>query len=319
MYLAVGGVNQVLILDASDGSNYACVARLTAETSDFDNVVCSVAFSPVGALLACGMGAYGVVKLWDNLEDNSVYCEELKGPCVKDDEVNRVLFNCDGSRLLAINTVNSIAAVWDMNDRRFLFKAEIGYQSPAQFTADGNTIVAFVGELLMCQVLFIDATTGAQSLLDIGNRLQSFVQLSPNGDLVARACCNYEIEILGLSRDSIQSLRWLTGPVGNLARVDFGADGNKLVTSSNSGTLRLWRLDIDSCLHCFQYNGLSGSVEAVVIHPVVDQLVELRSSRDGATLTVYDVNSDSRVPIQLPNEFGFMHSIGFSAAPTILM
>jgi hypothetical protein len=76
---------------------------------------------------------------------------------------------------------------------------------------------------------------------------------------------------------------------------------------------------MDSCLHCFQCNGLSGSVEAVVIHPVLDQLVELRSSRDSATLTVYDVNSDRRVPIELPSEFGFMYSIGFSAAPTLLM
>jgi WD40 repeat protein len=125
MYLAVGGVNQVLILDASDGSNYACVARLTAETSDFDNVVCSVAFSPVGALLACGMGAYGVVKLWDNLEDNSVYCEELKGPFDTDDEVNRVLFNCDGSRLLAINTVNYNS---DRLDKKYIRAASCSKQ-----------------------------------------------------------------------------------------------------------------------------------------------------------------------------------------------
>jgi WD40 repeat protein/energy-coupling factor transporter ATP-binding protein EcfA2 len=230
----------------------------------------SISFHPQGERFASA-GNDGAIKLWDL---NGVKSLEIK-PCeaVESRNIWSVAFSPDGEKL-AFAYENGTLIVWDLKDNNLIFKCQkhTAPVSALSFYHDGTKLVS--GSLDRTIKLW-DIKEGYKATSQREKRVRH-VSISPTGQLVAAfedgtisfLSEDYSsiLKTLNSHREAVFKVSFITndklvscgqdktikfwscnrkfeGHSGRINQGDFSKDNNILVTASDDGTAKLWKLD----------------------------------------------------------------------------
>jgi WD40 repeat protein len=199
-------------------------------------VVTSVAFSPDGQHLASG-GLDGTVRLWDPNTGRQLSAL-LNDPT---DKVTSVAFSPDGQRV-ACGTFDHGIRLLSLDTGQPIGnppKPDSGTVTSVAFSPDGHRLVSG-SDAGNVQLWHADDGTPDGDARDQGQPV-SAVAFSPDGTLVAAADLNRSVRLWYADYPQ-EATGPLAGHTDAVRSVEFSADGSRLVTGSNDGTVRMWDL-----------------------------------------------------------------------------
>jgi len=296
----------------------------------------SVAFSPDGKRLACGVGtADQIVQLWDVTTGLKLLAFRGSGGAV-----HSVAFSPDGKRL-ATGSINNTVELWDTDTGQRLqsLKGHTALVRSVAFSPDGKRLAsasddgtvelwdAITGKELrafrghtnsVSSVVFSPdgkrlasaSTDGTVRLWDPGKSVQILrghkdlvysVVFSPDGKRLASASITVKLWDATTGKE-IQTLRRHTGSY--VLSVAFSPEGRRLATGSLDKTVKLW--DATTGEEIQTLRGHTGSVDSVAFSPDGKRLAS--SGRD-KTVKLWDV---SQRPQILRGHTGQVWSVSFS-------
>jgi len=220
----------------------------------------SVAFSPDGTTAAIGM-AKGMVRLCDARTGES---HGILRTDVDSGPVSSLAFSADGSEIAA--SMGTHAVVWDVASRAqcgiCVSKARPGASCTRVAFSPAEHLLAagFVYPDAVTDVLLVDPRGGAVRRT-IPTTNPNSLAFSPDGKTLALGN-GWPQEAVGLydTHGTGEALRWLRGHTLNVSKVTWTPNGQRIVSGSADGTVRLWRADDGQpllTLVCFNTEGAS--------------------------------------------------------------
>lgn len=205
-----------------------------------------VAFSPDGALLACGSSDH-LVRLWRT--ETGLLVRAMRGPASVLGGVWKVRFSPDGS-LLAAAGGDGRARVWDVAAGTQAqvtpgHKGLLPVVFDVAFSPDG-TLLASAGDDHAVRVW--DVATGSQvRVLEGHGKYVSGVTFSPDGTLLASAGGDHAIRLWDVATGS--QVRLLLRHASYATGVAFSPDGSWLASTSDDGLALLWDVASGGLVH----------------------------------------------------------------------
>jgi WD40 repeat protein/DNA-binding SARP family transcriptional activator len=244
-----------------------------------------VRFSPGGAVLATA-GDDGTIRLWNASTGELI--QTLAGPR---GSVWGLSFSENEERVAGLWN-NASALIWDLPTGRLLRTIDgLGNQiDPAQrtaFSADGSQLAVAV--MALSSTLVYDVSTGERvGTLSPADPARdpwgwSEVAWSPGGALLAASQGNFVRLYDGAS---LQYLYLLAEHTGWITRLDWSADGTRLLTASTDGTARVWRVDREAARPLLTLSGHRIGVTGAAMAPDGQQVATADAE---GTLRFWDV------------------------------
>ena len=274
--LALGGFQVVRLADASTG-------KTAATLEGMQEVVRSVAFSPDGRLLAAAGGLPargGEVKIWDVASREPRLTIEGHA-----DTIYAAVFSPDGG-ILATSSYDRLIKLWDVDSGKELrtLKDHIDAVYALEFTPDGKRLLSGAAD----RSLKIWDVSSGERLYTVSDPLEGInaIAIHPSGKLVAAGGLDRTIRIWELGEKEGKLLRSLIAHQGPILQIAFSRDGEKLVTASIDGTIKVFRADDLS--------------ELKILSPQPDWVMSLGFSPDGSrlaagrfdgSLSIYDLDT----------------------------
>ena len=274
--LALGGFQLVRLASASTGKMHTTLEGM-------QEVVRSVAFSPDGGLLAAAGGLPargGEVKIWDVASRKLRLT--IQGHA---DTIYATVFSPDGS-ILATSSYDRLIKLWDVDSGKELrtLKDHIDAVYSLAFTPDGKWLLSGAAD----RSLKIWDVSSGERLYTVSDPLEGInaITIHPSGKRVAAGGLDRTIRIWELGEKEGKLLRSLIAHEGPILQIAFSPDGEKLVTASTDGTIKVFRSD--------------DLAELKILSPQPDWVMSLRFSPDGSrfaagrfdgSLSIYDLDS----------------------------
>jgi WD40 repeat protein/DNA-binding SARP family transcriptional activator len=209
-----------------------------------DPDVNDVGFSSDGAMLATS-GDDGAVRIWDPTTG-----EELSRVTGTDGPVWSPTFSDDGSRVLAIWRPSwpHVVRIADVATGEVVNEFELPRGGGADLSPDGSRVVL--------DLRVLDVGTGEEIVvLEGDDDWADPYAFSPDGKWIVAPVVAADG---GVSQvriwDATTGARVMTLEAGNVADLDWSADGTRLATSSHEGTARVWQVDADSARELFRFS-----------------------------------------------------------------
>ena len=274
--LALGGFQAVRLASASTGKTQTTLEGM-------QEVVRSVAFSRDGRLLAAAGGLparSGEVKIWDVASSELLLT--IQGHA---DTIYATVFSPDGS-ILATSSYDRLIKLWDVDSGKELrtLKDHIDAVYSLAFTPDGKWLLSGAAD----RSLKIWDVSSGERLYAVSDPLEGInaITIHPSGKRVAASGLDRTIRIWELGEKEGRLLRSLIAHEGPILQIAFSPDGEKLVTASTDGTIKVFRSD--------------DLTELKILSPQPDWVMSLRFSPDGSklaagrfdgSLSIYDLDS----------------------------
>jgi WD40 repeat protein len=290
MYLAVGGIGKILLLDSV---TYTQTTKLRfnsfpVRNSYLPQCIRSLEFSSVGGLLACGT-SNGLIMIWNLFDEGSddANCRTLSGAHTAKDELFELSFTRDGDRLLSCGTQRR-ACVWNVAEQAVMFQFTVKFGLVLRFIEDDAAIV-FVStdnRITVC-----DSVTGAvtRDICSFPCERPCTTTMNQRGDLIAVARDDGEILVSELRTESLHTRRLLIGHSAPPSLMSFDVVTERLVTCCLSDkTIRVW--DFDNTYAVFTFT-CDFSVKRLIIHPDGNHVIAV--SQTTQPLAVYEIGNDT--------------------------
>ena len=273
--LAVGGYQQVRLIDAGSG-------KQLAELSGHADAVRSIAFSPDGKKLAAAGGEPqrgGEIRIWD-IESHQLI-NTLKG---HKDCIYSVAWSPDG-KLIASGSYDKMVKLWDAATGKEVrnLQDHIDAVFAVAFSPDGKHLASASQDRT---VKIWEIATGKRlfTLSDASDGLTSLAY-SPAGDKLAAAGYDKTIYIWQLGVEDGHLLHSLIADEDSVISLAWSRDGKTLVTASSDGSIRFRDTNLD-------LKGLADHqpdwVEALDLSPDGKWLV---AGRYNGSLSLYDATT----------------------------
>jgi WD40 repeat protein len=274
----------------------------------------TVAFSPDGKRLAARDIAD--IKVFD--AETGAVLRTLPG--AGDADISALAFHPDSQRL-AGNAVGKTIKIWDVNSGRELttLAAQPDHVKKLTFSSDGSFLVSacfgFRGQVKVWDLATAQARLTLPGPDFPGCALQ--MALSPDDQRLALVERQYSHPgkdsqpTMVRIRDRVtgQVTATLRGEGSNITRLEFTADGRRLVTGTKEGTVRIWEVITGEEL--FIFRGHRQPLRGLVCHP--DGHLIASASADG-TVKIWDTTAGQesralREPGTFQATFDFAHPL----------
>lgn len=323
--LAVTGAQPTVELLAAASAEPTTVALYDASGSSIraweahEAGVNGVSFSPDGELLATA-GDDGTIRLWEAATGSPV--RTLTGP---EGLVWGLSFSPDGGRVAGLwleptetGPYRSSARVWDARTGdllRTIGGLEAGDGLAAQRTAfDARGDRLAIATMATSSAVIYDLDTGEQvGVLSPADPARdpwgwSEVAWSPDGTLLAAA----QAELVRIYDGvTLRYLYLLAEHSGWTTKLDWSADGSRLLTANTDGTVRLWRVDREAGFPILTLAGHASGVAGAAL--TADGLRAVTADAKG-TVRIWDTGptGDSEL-MNLPSEEVWLSSVIYDA------
>jgi WD40 repeat protein len=202
--------------------------------------VTSLAISPDGRLVAVGGYQHKVVELWD-LESRLPVGEFLSG---HEGPVNGVAFSPDGTRLASASF--KTVRLWNTQTRQLVGEPMMGHNEAVNavaFGPDGHRLVSASSDNTI-RLWDADTRKLLSSIPPEQNAIFT-VAFSSDGHHVATGVLDDgTIRLWDVSGDKLAPVGSpLSGHSGTVNSVKFSPDGERIVSGSADGSLRLWPVE----------------------------------------------------------------------------
>jgi WD40 repeat protein/transcriptional regulator with XRE-family HTH domain len=261
--------------------NFAHANLATSVFTDTFGSVLSVAFSPLGKLLAAGTTTREV-GLW--LVASGTLLLVCQG---YPDWVKSLAFSPDGG-LLAGGSHDRTVYLWEVSTGQILRTLQ-GHTDRVQtvsFSPDGSLLVS--GSEDRTIRLWEVSTGQALRTLQGHTGRVSTVAFSPDGSLFASGSDDQTIRLWEVGTG--QAFRTLQGHTSRVQTVAFSPDGSLLVSGSEDRTIRLWEVGTGQTFRTLQ--GHTDQVQTVAFSPDGSLLA---SGSDDQTIRLWKVSTGRRL------------------------
>ncbi len=305
-FVAASNDQNAYRVDVASGS-------VTNVLSGHNDVVYSVAYSPNGELIATG-SQDGSARLWD--ADTGLLVGVLRG---HQDYINSLAFSPD-SHLVLTGSADGTARLWTANTgpEVKVLRGHFNKVFDARYSADGKRVItasvdktarvwdAETGELIMplqedTWVLSValnrDGTLAATGLDDGYVELWHLDQCSPNAE--------------GVQQCAVDDL---VGHTAGVRSLEFSPDGTSLVSASDDGTARIWRLD--DVAHPVALDPQAGALYHAAYSPDGKTIVTAGAD---AVIRLWDAATGQAKPPELRGHEKGVNSAVFNADGTLIL
>lgn len=223
------------------------------------------------------------LKVWDletGIEERTFVCYSAM--------VKAVAITPDGKRVVSASS-DDIIRVWNLETAKeeINFRANLPYKVSLAVTSDGKRIIVPSGEYC---IRIWNLHTGLETCSFTSSQMQAVV-VTPDGQRAICGLSDDTLMILNLERgvEYIEkrigdNSNWVTAGFSSLA---VTADGNKILSTSNDGTLKEWNLELGR-LEKTGFTGHSGWLNFVAVTP--DGSRAITAGFDG-TLKIWDLKT----------------------------
>ncbi len=258
-----------------------------------------VRFSPDGKLLASGSWD-NTIRIW-NLETS-----QTQGILPHPSRIQDMDFSPDGSRLVSGCGDDDQLRIWDVKSLQLVnaLKGPGVSIYGVAFNPQGNRIAAVTQHH---QAAVLDSDTGAVIDSFSSGSYSSQIAFSRDGHWLALGGRDGELYLRSQLR--IGEFFSAKAHTAGLSAVAFLPDGQRLVTSSNDHTLRLWKIFENRPPNCIGVlKGHSDAIFAVAVHPRGDRIAS--AGRDGV-IRLWETDSLEEVA-RLQGHRNYIWSLDFS-------
>lgn len=318
LFLIIGGIVLivlVLLCLLLGGGTYLGLTQV-------NNGVTSLAFSPVGSLLASGVATDDNVDLWDPRSgslvrllkghtsrvssvafspdgftlasgswDDTVFLWDVRNgdklaEFMRPNNVTSLAFSPDG-KMLASGSWDNIVILWDIKSRSTLHALEghTGWVNSVAFSPIGSLLASGSDD---DTIILWDTRSGEQLDILQGGSMVKSVAFSPDGTILASGLLDNSVTLWDMQTN--QRLRTLDGHTGDVRSVVFSPDGKLLASGSDDMNVILWNVSTGEKIRSFEDN-LEG-ITSVAFSP--DGKMLAAGAKD-STITLWDVQSGTRL------------------------
>lgn len=213
------------VWDVQSGAELQSISK--PHSSFSRNIKPSVALSSDGGTLAT-VGGDNLISLWDVQSGEQL--NELRGHSY---QVTSLTYSRDGTRIASSSFVDRCIKLWDAKTGNELLSVPTGnYPTQVAFSQDDTRIVAYVPPAIRVW----DTETGDELISYDAPRSSGFALASNGARMVFTGS---KSRLFDLSDVGLTILR---GHVGEISSFAVGPHGNRLVSASDNGTIKLWDL-----------------------------------------------------------------------------
>jgi hypothetical protein len=208
------------------------------------------------------------------------------------EEITRVAFSLDGSRILAGN--KHTLQIWDAGDARPFPPSEIA--APLAFSADGTLVLSGGAALRLM-------SAGGGKLIRSFGSAASSAAFSRDG---SRIVSSDQDKLHLWDAVSGRLIRSFEGHAGDVGSIAISPDGARILSGSDDVTLKLWETASGELLHSFEEH--ADTINSVAFSP---DGVRILSGSDDNTLKMWDAFS-WRLLQTFEGHSGSVRSVAFS-------